>query len=183
MRRTSDSGHYPSSQIGLFIDGPNLRATSKALGFEVDFRRLLSQFEGLGSMRRAFYYTTISDDQATCSMRPLVDWLDYNGYTVITKTAKHYVDTDGRSRMRGNTNIELAVDAMTHARQFDEMVLFSGDGNFRSMIEAVQRQGVRVTVVSTISSQPPMLADELRRQADVFIDLATLRHKLGRKAA
>jgi uncharacterized LabA/DUF88 family protein len=173
----------PASRIGIFIDGPNLRSTSKALGFDIDFRRLLSRFEGLGSVWRAFYYTTISEDQAHCSMRPLVDWLDYNGYTVVTKTTREFLDTTGRRQMKGNTHIELAVDAMAHASRFDEMVLFSGDGNFRSLVEAVQRRGVRVTVVSTMSSQPPMLADELRRQADVFIDLAALRRTLSRNAS
>src|ERR687892_1614928 len=80
-------------------------------------------------------------------------------------------------------HIELAVDAMELAGNIDHMVLFSGDGDFRSLVEAVQRRGVRVTVVSTISSQPPMIADELRRQADVFTDLAELRSKLGRDSS
>jgi uncharacterized LabA/DUF88 family protein len=170
----------PSSKIGLFIDGPNLRATSKALGFEIDFKRLLGEFQCPGSTLRAFYYTTISEDQANCSTRPLVDWLDYNGYTVVTRTAKEFLHASGRREIRGNMNIELAVDVMGLARQFDQVVLFSGDGDFRSLIEAVQRRGVRVTVVSTISSRPPMIADELRRQADVFIDLVALKLKLGR---
>jgi uncharacterized LabA/DUF88 family protein len=172
----------PLSRVGLFIDGPNLHATSKALGFDIDFKRLLSQFEDLGSISRAFYYTSLSEDPTQHSIRPLVDWLDYNGYTVIAKTGKDFVDDNGRRRTKANTNIELAVDAMALAGQFDQMVLFSGDGAFRAMVEAVQRRGVRVTVVSTMSTQPPMLADELMRQADVFIDLASLRSGLGRSA-
>jgi uncharacterized LabA/DUF88 family protein len=169
----------PSSKIGLFIDGPNLHAMSKALGFDIDFKRLLEEFRRLGSTLRAFYYTTVSEDQAT--IRPLIDWLDYNGYTVVTKTAREFLDTSGRRRIKGNMNIELTVDLMGLARQLDQVVLFSGDGDFRSLVEAVQRHGVRVTVVSTISSQPPMIADELRRQADVFIDLVALKLKVGRK--
>jgi uncharacterized LabA/DUF88 family protein len=171
---------HPSPRIGLFIDGPNLHAMSKALGFAIDFKRLLGEFQGFGSMLRAFYYTTISEDQTNGLIRPLVDWLDYNGYTVVTKTAKELVDTTGRRKMKGNMHIELAVDAMRLAGQLDQMVLFSGDGDFRSLVEAVQRRGVHVTVVSTISSQPPMIADELRRQADAFVDLAALRLKVGR---
>jgi uncharacterized LabA/DUF88 family protein len=173
----------PSSKIGLFIDGPNLHATSKALGFDIDFKRLLGEFRCFGSVLRAFYYTTVSEDQANCPIRPLIDWLDYNGYTVVTKTARECRDTSGRRKIKSNMNIELAVDAMGLARQFDQMVLFSGDGDFRSLVEAVQRRGVRVTVVSTISSHPPMIADELRRQADAFIDLATLRLGLGRNTS
>jgi len=110
----------------------------------------------------------------------LIDWLDYNGYTVVTKATKEFVDASGRRKVKGNMDIELAVDAMELAQHIDQMVLFSGDGDFRSLVEAVQRRGVRVTVVSTISSQPPMIADELRRQADVFTDLVELKTKVGR---
>ncbi len=182
MAVSQPSAEILSSKIGLFIDGPNLQATSKALGFDIDFKRLLSQFECLGSISRAFYYTVVSEDQTQRSFRPLIDWLDYNGYTVVAKTAKDFVDTTGQRRTKGNTHIELAVDAMALAGQFDQMVLFSGDGSFRALVEAVQRRGVRVTVVSTMSSQPPMLADELRRQADAFIDLASLKLSVGRGA-
>ncbi len=169
--------------IALFIDGANFHATAKALGFDVDFKRLLQEFQGRGTLRRALYYTTILEDQDHCSVRPLVDWLDYNGYTVVTKTTKEFVDASGRRKMRGSMDVELAVDAMEIAGYIDQMVLFSGDGDFRPLVKAVQRRGVRVTVVSTISSQPPMVADELRRQADVFIDLMELRTKVAREVA
>lgn len=72
---------------------------------------------------------------------------------------------------------------MELADHVDQMVLFSGDGDFRSLVEALQRRGVRVTVVATASSQPPMIADELRRQADVFTDLVELQSKIGRDPA
>ena len=169
-----------SSRIALFIDGANLHATAKALGFDIDYRRLLKEFEGRGSLLRAFYYTAIIEDQEYSSVRPLTDWLSYNGYTVVTKAVKEFTDASGLRKVKGNMDIELAVDAMDLANQIDQMVLFSGDGDFRSLVEAVQRHGVRVTVISTISSQPPMIADELRRQADVFTDLAELQSKLSR---
>jgi uncharacterized LabA/DUF88 family protein len=167
-------------RIALFIDGANLYATAKTLGFDIDYRRLLAEFQSRGTLVRAYYYTTIIEDQEFSSIRPLVDWLDYNGYTVVTKPTKEFIDDGGRRRVKGNMDIELAIDAMELARHVDQMVLFSGDGDFRSLVEAVQRRGVRVTVVSTISSQPPMVADELRRQADVFTDLLDLQAKLGR---
>jgi uncharacterized LabA/DUF88 family protein len=170
-----------SSSIALFIDGANLYATAKTLGFDVDYRRLLKEFQSRGMLLRAFYYTAIIEDQEYSSIRPLVDWLDYNGYTVVTKMTKEYIDATGRRKIKGNMDIELAVDAMQLAEHIDQMVLFSGDGDFRPLVEAIQRRGVRVTVVSTISSQPPMIADELRRQADVFIDLAELRAKVARE--
>jgi uncharacterized LabA/DUF88 family protein len=170
-----------SSNLALFIDGANLHATAKTLGFDVDYKRLLKEFQSRGALLRAFYYTVIIEDQEYSSIRPLVDWLDYNGYTVVTKATKEFIDAHGRRKIKGSMDIELAVDAMEVAKHIDQMVLFSGDGDFRPLVEAVQRRGVRVTVVWTISSQPPMIADELRRQADVFIDLVELRAKIARE--
>ena len=169
-----------SNKIALFIDGANLYATAKALGFDIDYRRLLQEFQSRGTLLRAFYYTAIIEDQEFSSIRPLIDWLDYNGYTVVTKAIKEFIDASGRRKVKGNMDIELAVDAMELAEHIDQMVLFSGDGNFRSLVQAMQGRGVHVTVVSTISCQPPMVADELRRQADVFTDLVELKSKLGR---
>ena len=171
-------------KIALFIDGSNLYATSKALGFDIDYRRLLGEFRSRGVVLRAFYYTTIIEDQEYSSIRPLIDWLDYNGYTVVTKLAKEFVDaTTGRRKMKGSMDVDLAVTAMELAAHVDQIVLFSGDGDFRSLVEAVQRRGVRVTVISTLASQPPMIADELRRQADIFVDLAELKPRVGRDPA
>jgi len=167
-------------RIALFIDGANLYATAKSLGFDIDYKRLLREFQGKGSLIRAFYYTALIEDQEYSSIRPLIDWLDYNGYAVVTKPTKEFVDSLGRRKVKGNMDIELAVDAMEMAEHIDHMVLFSGDGDFRSLVEAVQRKGVRVSVISTITTQPPMIADELRRQADEFIDLIHLVGKIGR---
>jgi uncharacterized LabA/DUF88 family protein len=168
-------------KIALFIDGPNFYATAKALGFDVDYRRLLGEFQSRGTLLRAFYYTTVIEDQEYSSIRPLIDWLDYNGYTVVTKLTKEFVDaTTGRRKVKGSMDVELAVRAMELAEHVDQIVLFSGDGDFRSLVEALQRRGVRVTVVSTLSTQPPMVADDLRRQADVFVDLVELKPKVGR---
>ena len=167
-------------KIALFIDGANLYATAKSLGFDIDYKKLLLEFQSRGNLIRAFYYTAVIEDQEYSSIRPLIDWLDYNGYAVVTKATKEFVDQTGRRKVKGNMDIELAVDAMELAPHIDHMVLFSGDGDFRSLVESVQRRGVRVTVVSTISTQPPMVADELRRQADIFLDIAELQTKVGR---
>ncbi|MCA1364574.1 MULTISPECIES: NYN domain-containing protein [unclassified Bradyrhizobium] len=165
----------------LFIDGSNFHATAKALGFEIDYRRLLSEFQSRATLLRAFYYTTIIEDQEYSSIRPLIDWLDYNGFTVVTKLAKEFVDpATGRRKVKGSMDVDLAVSAMELAQHVDQIVLCSGDGDFRSLVEALQRRGVRVTVVSTLSTQPPMIADDLRRQADMFIDLVELKPKVGR---
>src|SRR2546421_4607408 len=167
-------------KMALFIDGANLYATAKALGFDIDYKRLLREFQSRGYLLRAFYYTAVIEDQEYSSIRPLIDWLDYNGYTVVTKATKEFVDQSGRRKVKGNMDIELAVNAMEIAPSVDHIVLFSGDGDFRSLVEAIQRKGVRVTVVSTISTQPPMVADELRRQADIFVDIVELQGKIGR---
>jgi uncharacterized LabA/DUF88 family protein len=170
-------------RLALFIDGANLYATTKTLGFDIDYKRLLKEYQGRGHLVRAFYYTALIEDQEYSSIRPLIDWLDYNGYRVVTKPTKEFVDSTGRRKVKGNMDIELAIDALELAPHIDHMVLFSGDGDFRSLVEAMQRRGVRVSVVSTVATQPPMVADELRRQADEFVDLSQLIPKIGRDPA
>jgi uncharacterized LabA/DUF88 family protein len=171
---------YPEERIGLFIDGSNLYAAARALGFDIDYKRLLDLFGAKGRLIRAFYYTALLDEQEYSPIRPLVDWLDYNGYTMVTKPTKEYTDATGRRKIKGNMDIELAIDVMEMAQYLDHIVLFSGDGDFRRLVEAVQRKGVRVTVVSTIRSVPPMVADELRRQADNFVELQDLSQSIMR---
>ncbi|MDA1022877.1 MAG: NYN domain-containing protein [Proteobacteria bacterium] len=171
---------YPQERIALFIDGSNLYAAAKGLEFDIDYKRLLKLFAVEGRLIRAFYYTALLEDQEYSPIRPLVDWLDYNGYTMITKPAKEFVDSAGRRKIKGNMDIELAVDVMEMASSIDHAVIFSGDGDFRSLVEAIQKKGLRVTVVSTMRSQPPMIADELRRQADEFIELMDIKADIQR---
>lgn len=171
---------YPTERIALFIDGSNLYAAARALGFDIDYRRLLDLFSTKGRLIRAFYYTALVEDQEYSPIRPLVDWLDYNGYTMVTKPTKEFTDASGRRKVKGNMDIELATDVMEMVDHLDHIVLFSGDGDFRRLVESVQRKGRRVTVVSTIKSQPPMIADELRRQADNFLELTDLEPLVSR---
>ena len=173
---------HPQDRVAVFIDGSNLYSAAKTLGFDIDYRRLLTIFNEKCRLIRAFYYTALQEDQDYTPIRPLVDWLDYNGYTMITKPTKEFTDSMGRRKVKGNMDVEIAVDAMEMADRIDHMVLFSGDGDFRSLLEAVQRRGVRCTVVSTTRTQPPMVADELRRQADRFIDLQDLADQIQRAA-
>ncbi len=165
-------------KIALFIDGPNLHATARNLGFDIDYKRFLLEFQSRGSLVRAFYYNTIIENADYPSIRPLTDWLAYNGYAVITKT-KDYTDSLGPTA-KGKVDIQLAIDALELAKFVQEVVLVSGNGDFCPLVEALQRRGVYVSVISTISTRPPMLSDDLRRQADLFIDLAELRSKVGR---
>jgi uncharacterized LabA/DUF88 family protein len=174
---------YPQERLGLFIDGSNLYAAARALGFDIDYKKLLDVFRKNGQLIRAFYYTALIEDQEYSPIRPLVDWLDYNGYTMVTKPTKEFTDATGRRKLKGNMDIELAIDVMEMAEHLDHVVLFSGDGDFRRLVDAVQRKGVRVTVVSTIRSNPPMVADELRRQADTFMELQDLAGSIMRAHA
>ncbi|KAB0573530.1 NYN domain-containing protein [Brucella pituitosa] len=167
-------------KIALFIDGANLYAASKTLGFDIDYRKLLKAFQKRGYLLRAYYYTALVEDQEYSSIRPLIDWLDYNGYKVVTKAAKEFTDSTGRRKVKGNMDIELTVDAMQLTDTVDHFVIFSGDGDFRSLAEALQRKGRKVSVVSTLTTQPAMISDELRRQADHFIDLVSLKAEIGR---
>ena len=171
---------HPDERIALFIDGSNLYSSARNLGFDIDYKKLRAHFADKGRLIRAFYYTALIDDQEYSPLRPLVDWLDYNGYTLVTKTAKEFTDAEGRKRIKGNMDIELAIDMLEMAGRLDHVVLFSGDGDFRCLVEAVQRKGVQVTVASTTRSNPPMVADELRRQADDFIDLKDLEPEISR---
>jgi uncharacterized LabA/DUF88 family protein len=171
------------TKLALFVDGLNLYAAARALGFEIDYKGLLKEFRGRGNLVRAFYYTAIIEDQEFSSVRPLIDWLAYNGFTVVTKPAKEFDDGEGRRRFKRSMGVDLVVDALEIAREVDSIVLFSGDGDFCPVVEAVQRRGVHVTVVSTMRSQPPMIADELRRQADVFTDLVELKEAISRTMA
>lgn len=171
---------YKDDRLALFIDGANLHAAARALGFEIDYKLLRQEFERRGKLVRAYYYTALLESEEYSPIRPLLDWLNYNGFSLVTKPAKEYTDAQGRRRVKGNMDIELAVDAMELAPRLEHAVIFSGDGDFRPLIEALQRQGVRVSVVSTMRSQPPMIADELRRQTDNFIELDALRDIIGR---
>ena len=172
---------YKEERLALFIDGANLYAAARSLGFDIDYKRLLDLFAKKGRMIRAFYYTTLIEDQEYSPIRPLIDWLDYNGYTMVTKPVKEYTDSQGRRKTKGSIDIDLTIDALEMASYVDHMLLFSGDGDFRRLIEAIQRRGVRTTVVSSIKAQPPMVADELRRQADNFIDLMDLSPHIQRQ--
>jgi len=174
---------YESERLALFIDGANLYSAARALGFDIDYRKLLKVFRDRGRLVRAYYYTALVEDQEYSPIRPLVDWLNYNGYMMVTKPTKEYTDAMGRRKIKGNMDIELAIDVLEMSSHLDHVVLFSGDGDFRRLVEAVQRRGLRVSVVSTIKSAPPMVADELRRQADEFIELAELAPLIARNPA
>lgn len=165
---------HENERVAVFIDGANLYSASRTLGFDVDYKSLHAFFRSKAYVVRMFYYTAVLETEEYTPLKPLVDWLGYNGYTVVTKPAKEFTDSTGRRRVKGNMDIELAIDMLEMAPHVNHIVLFSGDSDFRRLIEAVQRKGVRVTVISTIKTQPVLIADELRRQADQFIDLADI---------
>lgn len=171
---------HPDERVALFIDGANLYSAAKALAFDMDYRKLLDEFRKRGRLIRAYYYTALVEDQDFSPIRPLIDWLDYNGYTLVTKPAKEYTDANGRRRFKGDMDVEIAVDLLQATGFIDHAFLFSGDGDFVAAVEAAQRKGMRVSVVSTIKSNPPMASDDIRRAADNFVDLTDLTNLIGR---
>ena len=174
---------HSNDRLAVFIDGANLYSAARALHQELDFRRMLDWFRSRSVLTRAYYYTAIVEGEEFSPVKPLVDWLDYNGFSVVTKPVKRFTDGAGHSRIKGNMDIEIAVDMLELAPHIDHAVLFSGDGDFRRLVQAVQAKGVRVTVISTQKTQPPHIADELRRQADAFLDLNDLMAEFGRPKA
>lgn len=171
---------YPTDRLALFIDGANLYSATKALNADIDFKKMVDAFREKAVLVRAYYYTAVTEGEEFSPIRPLIDWLGYNGFSMVTKPVKRFTDAQGHTRTKGNMDIEIAVDMLELAPRIDHAILFSGDGDFRRLVQAVQSKGVRVTVVSTLKSQPPMIADELRRQADDFVDLADLLQDYGR---
>lgn len=171
---------YKDERLALFIDGANLYSAARAAGLEIDFRKLLKEFQSRGRLVRASYYTTIVETDAYSPVRPLVDWLAYNGFNVVKKPAREFTDREGRKRTRGNVDVELAVDMLEAAAYADHIVLFSGNGDFRRLVEAVKARGVRVSVVSALAPGPAAVSDDLRREADTFIDLSDLGELVAR---
>jgi len=148
---------HPTDRTALFIDGANLYSAARSLNVELDFRKMLEWFRERTKLTRAYYYTAVTEGEEFSPIKPLVDWLGYNGFSVVTKPARRFTDADGHRRIKGNMDIEIAVDMMELAPHLDHAVLFSGDGDFR-----------------------PMASDDLRRQADAFVDLADMTGEFGR---
>lgn len=166
-------------KTAIFIDGANLSSSASQIGMRIDFKKLLTFYEKNYDLIRAYYYTALSDNAAYKNIHSLVDWLSYNGYNVISKKAKEFVSEDSVKRIKGNMDCEIIVGMLEMAPHVDHLILFSGDGDFRCVVEAVQRMGKRVTIVSAARGDQSVTADELIRQADYFVDLADLRPHIG----
>jgi uncharacterized LabA/DUF88 family protein len=174
---------YKDEKLAVFIDGANLYGAARALEFDIDYKRMLQWAAKQGKLIRAYYYTALVEENEFSPIRPLVDWLDYNGYTMVTKLAREFTDANGRRKVKGNIDVELTTDVMEISQNVDHVMLFTGDGDFKYLVQAVQRRGVRVSVISTVETHPPMISDELRRVADHFIDLSDLRNEIKRADA
>lgn len=160
-------------RVALFIDGANIYAAARYLGIDIDYKNLLNYFSTGCVFVRAYYYTAVRQADEERTIQPMLDWLMYNGYVVVTKFTKEF-ENEGRRKIKGNMDMEMCVDMLAMMPRIDHVYLFTGDGDFKCVVAAMQQQGVRVTVVSTINTDPPMVADELRRQADDFMDLKEL---------
>lgn len=172
---------YKDENLALFIDGPNFYATARALHFDVDYKRLLEFFQSKGRLLRASYFTPLAETDDHIAIRPLVDWMQYNGWNVVTKPAKVFEGEDGRQRLKGNTDIDLVVEAIKLAPSISHAVLFTGSRDFTPLVRILQELGTRVTVISSFRTETPMISDDLRRQADIFIELDSMRDSICRK--
>ena len=173
---------FDDERIGVFIDGSHIFAAGKHLQFDIDYRRLYDFIDSQGRLLRAFYYTALLDGQEYTPVRPLIDWLNYNNFTVVTKPVKEFVDFQGRRKVKSNVNVEIAMDMVEMSPYANHMILFAGDGDLRRLVDHLQRQGVRITVVSTAKTKPPMISDDLRRQTDNFVDLQDIAKDFTRPA-
>ena len=184
---------YNDERTVLIVDGQSLHHAAKKLNFIVDFARFRKYFAEQTYLLRAYYYTTVQEEQGDkgvhIALMPLLDWLMYNGYDVITKTSKIGYDLAGNLiKKGGNMNVEMAIDALLIAQKdIDHVVLVTGDGDLVPLVMALQQLGKRVTVVSHYKgdkagsiSEAPVLSDDLRRQADVIIDIKDIEDSICR---
>lgn len=171
---------YRDERLALLIDGASLFSASRALRFDIDYKLLLKEFSRRGKLLRALYYSALLESDDPTPIRPLIDWLNYNGFITVTKPAREFTDSMGRKKIKGNMDMELAMDAMELAPHVDHVVIFAGDADFCPLVESLQRKGLRVSIVSTMRSQPPMISNDLRRKCDNFIELDALRDVIGR---
>lgn len=169
-------------KVALFIDGSNFYATIKELDMNIDYGRVRAYFNKQELLFRAMYFTAVLPDSGeNDELRPLVDWLGYNSWIVSTKLVKQYTDrVTNVTRTKGNMDCEITVEMMLLKDSVTHMVLFSGDGDFCHLVRTLQAHGVRVTVVSSKQTQPPMVSNDLRKVCDQFIDLADMRGEFCR---
>lgn len=163
-------------RAAILIDGSNAYASGMALGFQIDYVKFLMYFRKRYDINRAFYFTALPPKNTVSPLRPMTTFLEHNGYTVVSKETKDYINHAGEKKRKGNMDCEIAVYATKYAEVVDELILFSGDGDFRCVVERVQELGTRVTVLSTLVGH--MVADTLRRQADEFIELDSIRAEI-----
>lgn len=158
-----------TERIGLFIDGISLQHAANVLQMKLDFKRLLQLFQQRGHLVGANYYSVIPPQPAADTAKPLLDWLSYNGFNVLARSSPHAGDAENILSLA----VDISVDAMQRAAHLDHVVLISACRELQSLICALKTMGRRVSVVSTMRGHST--PDELRRHADIFLDLEELR--------
>lgn len=163
---------FETERAAVFIDGYGTHYTCKSLGIEIDYRKLSELIRRQTTVIRNYYFTPLVEGQDFIAVKPLLDFLQYNGWTTVTRPYKeHYV----------STNTALAVTAMEIAPAIEQAIIFSGNGDFTPLIEALKRRGIHTTVASTVRSEQSYCSDDLRRAADAFIDLDDIRSAISRE--
>lgn len=164
-----------TKRIALFVDGSNFSVSLKAAGFRVDYQKIREYFAEMGDLVGSFYFTALPPRDEPSSIRNLTDSLQHKGWNLVTKEIKVFRDQP-IAKTKGNMDIEMVVKAWTLSNVITDLILFSGDGDFRAMVEKLQDVGVRVTVISYHSTDTRnMTSNDLRKAVHEFINLPLLR--------
>jgi uncharacterized LabA/DUF88 family protein len=183
MKMAYGFGLRDDQRTALFIDGPNLFMAAKLLQTQIDYRSLLTHFNENSNLLRASYYSTVVETPGDqyISLTPLLDFLDYNGYTVVKKMSREYTDAQGNRKAKNHTmKVEMTIDMIELAPRLDHVVLFSGDGDLLMLVDTLKRKGVRTTIVSTVHGETPVISDDMRRIGDSFVDLHAVMDIIGK---
>lgn len=170
---------HQDERLAIFIDGQHLFSASRNLGFDVDYRNFLECFRKKGKVIRAYYYAVHVDNGEYSPLKPLTDWLAYNGYALSMRTTTEHTDSQGRRRIP-HTDLEMLADMFGIADHVDHMVIVTGNGGYCRGVSLIQQRGVRVSVLSSIKTDSPMLSDDLRRTCDQFIELQEIKSEFTR---
>ena len=164
-------------RLGVFVDVPNLiygaeRGEGAPTGSSVHMGKLLDYLRDGRELIRATAYAPVSDDpgEPVEQQRFVAPFVPHD-YRIVTKPLKRFAD----GSIKGNFDVEMALDMVTMAERLDVVALVSGDADFSRAVELLQERGVRVEVVAFGGST----SIEMRALADHYIDVGTVMDRVG----
>ncbi|HOX26223.1 MAG TPA: NYN domain-containing protein [Candidatus Krumholzibacteria bacterium] len=164
----------PLDKVAIFIDGENIHYSAKHLNMRLDYLKLCRRLAGKRRLLRAYFYTAISAQSE--GKIDFINFLKLNGFTVVTREVKSFSEPDATNRsVRSALDMELAMDIVNLCPHVDTVILCSGDGDFRPLVEAVARRGKHVEVCALRE----MTSTDLIAAADVYVDLGSLKDEIA----